>query len=355
MPRARGLFGFIFPFMLAIYGLQLTYAKQQQPALQAIDLNLKKGELLALVGESGSGKSSLLRAIAGLELPEKGRISIAGQNVWDNNKGLAAEQRPVGLVFQDYALFPHLTVAQNIRYGLRKHPRQKQRIAEVLDLVGLLGYEKRYPHELSGGQQQRVALARALAPEPSLLLLDEPFSNLDELLKGRVRRELRNILQAAGVSSILVTHDTKDALATADRLAVMQGGQIRQTGRPAELYHKPCSRYVADFFGPCNYLSGHWNGASFETKDLKLPPAQLWNAADWSEPQAVQLAIRPEQLHWSATAGLPVKVRQQQFLGYFWEIDLQQGGADWIMRRPEPLPDAAQGFVQIQRASLLQP
>lgn len=339
--------------MLQLDKLQLIYPQQRQAALDEVSLQLEKGELLALVGESGSGKSTLLRAIAGLENPHAGTIQIGAQQVWKGNKGWPAERRPVGLVFQDYALFPHLTVAQNVRYGLRKNMKAQSRQQEVLELVGLEAYAQRYPHELSGGQQQRVALARALAPNPKILLLDEPFSNLDELLKGRVRRELRSILKAANVSSILVTHDTKDALATADRLAVMQQGRILQLATPQRVYHNPKNTYVADFFGPCNYLKGQWTGTAFEAADIRIEAAAIWNATDWKRPGPAQLAIRPEQLHWNATTGLPVKIVQQQFLGYFWEVDLEQQSTSWIMRTAAPLR-AKEGYVQIQRASLIQ-
>lgn len=210
-------------------------------------LSLDKGKILALVGESGSGKTTLVRLIAGLETSDSGSISIAGQTVTSKNIFIPPEKRKIGMVFQDYALFPHLTVYKNITYGCRNI--KKEQLEDLLQLVGLVGYEERYPHQLSGGQQQRVALARALAPRPQLLILDEPFSNLDIALKLQLRNEIFNIIQQLGITVIFVTHDTQDAIMIADDIVVLRKGEIIQQGNASSLYRLPNSLYVAALFG----------------------------------------------------------------------------------------------------------
>lgn len=199
--------------------LTFRYAKRQPPVIDQFSFAMAKGEMVGILGSSGSGKSTLLRLIAGLEVPEKGRISIDGKTMVDERTYLDAEKREVGMVFQDYALFPHLTVMDNIAFGLHKLKRteRNQRLQEMLELVKLSGYAKRYPHELSGGQQQRVALARALAPQPNILLMDEPFSNLDADLKSAIRQELRQILKKAAMSCLIVSHDESDIEAICGR------------------------------------------------------------------------------------------------------------------------------------------
>jgi iron(III) transport system ATP-binding protein len=198
---------------LEINDLSFAYNKKEGNIIQNFKLEVEKGEIVALVGASGSGKSTVLRLIAGLEIPVQGEISIASQKVAGEKEFQPPEKREVGMVFQDYALFPHLSVAENISFGIDNLSRkdQQKRITELLELVNLAGYEKRYPHQLSGGQQQRIALARTLAPEPELLLLDEPFSNLDAELKDKIRRELNEIIREIGITTILVSHDREDA------------------------------------------------------------------------------------------------------------------------------------------------
>ncbi|WP_338791684.1 ABC transporter ATP-binding protein [Bernardetia sp. MNP-M8] len=231
-------------------------------AVDDISFSLKKGETLALLGESGSGKTTLLRMIAGLEKPSKGSITLQNKLVFDNNSTfIKPEKRNVGLFFQHYALFPHLTVFENIAYGLSSKlynkSQKKERVAEMLALVELPNYEKRFPHELSGGQQQRIALARALAPNPELLLLDEPFSNLDEQLKGEVRHQIKTILEKTQTTTILVTHDLQDALSLANQLAVMRNGKIEQLDNPQKLYQNPNTSYVATLFGEIQEISNN--------------------------------------------------------------------------------------------------
>ncbi len=226
-------------------------------AVNQVDLTVAPGEFLSLLGPSGCGKTTMLRLIAGFEVPDTGTIEIGDLCVVGPKRWIQPERRRVGMVFQDYALFPHMTVAENVAYGVRKWPDQRERVGKVLRLVGLDSLRERMPNELSGGQQQRVALARALAPEPDVILMDEPFSNLDVALRARIRAETREILARAGATVIFVTHDQEEALSLADRVAVMWGGQIAQVGEPEELYRNPISREVAQFVGGANFLFAH--------------------------------------------------------------------------------------------------
>ncbi len=247
--------------LLLVSQLSKTYPGQTRPAVNGVSFAVEPGELVALAGESGSGKSTLLRLLAGLETPEAGTIALHGTLVSTPAAVEAPERRGIGLVFQHHALFPHLTVAQNIAFGLNKRPRAERRqlIGAMLELVNLPGYEPRYPHELSGGERQRIALARSLAPAPRLLLLDEPFSSLDARLRQEVRDETRAILKKHGTTSVFVTHDIHDALSIADRIVLLRQGLVQQEGTPPAIYHAPANDYVASFFGPCNFLPpGVW-------------------------------------------------------------------------------------------------
>jgi iron(III) transport system ATP-binding protein len=245
--------------LLEVNALSKTYRGNATPAVAAASFGVSEGSLLALVGESGSGKTTLLRMLAGLEQPDQGTISLDGQMLFESGRSVAPEKRGIGMVFQHHALFPHLTVGKNIAFGLKKLPRpqRRERIDSLLELIDLPGFEERYPHELSGGERQRVALARALAPRPRLLLLDEPFSSLDARLRQTVRDETRAMLRKHGTTAIFVTHDTGDALTIADRIVVLRDGVIQQIGAPPEIYHSPANRYVASFFGTCNFLPFH--------------------------------------------------------------------------------------------------
>jgi iron(III) transport system ATP-binding protein len=231
-------------------GLQLSLGGQR--ILDGVTLDVADGECVSLLGPSGCGKTTTLRAIAGFVRSHSGTVRIGGEPVDDR----PPHRRNVGLVFQDYALFPHLRVLDNVAFGLRKlhDAARRQRAVEMLELVGLAAHAARYPHELSGGQQQRVALARALAPSPRLLLMDEPFSNLDVEMRERLGAEVRRILKASGTTAVLVTHDQQEAFAIADRIGVMHRGRLEQWDRPYELYHRPATRYVADFIGEGVFL-----------------------------------------------------------------------------------------------------
>ena len=236
---------------LEVTELSVRYPGRGAPAVDAVTLGLAAGSIGVLIGPSGCGKTTLLRAIAGLERASAGQISLAGETVSSATEHTPAEARRIGMVFQDYTLFPHLSVAGNIAFGLQALPKlQRQaRVAEMLTLVGLSAAAELYPHELSGGQQQRVALARALAPQPRLLLLDEPFSNLDIELRERLAHELRAILKAAGATALFVTHDQLEAFAIGDVIGVMHEGHLHQWDDAYSLYHRPATRFVADFIG----------------------------------------------------------------------------------------------------------
>jgi iron(III) transport system ATP-binding protein len=236
---------------LELSQLRVQYPGRSRPAVDDVSLGLHAGDIGVLIGPSGCGKTTLLRAVAGLEPVASGEIRLAQTVVGSASVSLPPEQRRIGMVFQDYALFPHLDVGHNVGFGIHHLPKteRRARVAEVLTLVGLDGSQKRYPHELSGGQQQRVALARALAPKPQLLLLDEPFSNLDVDLRERLAQEVRGILKAAGATALFVTHDQLEAFAIGDVIGVMHEGHLHQWDDAYTLYHRPATRFVADFIG----------------------------------------------------------------------------------------------------------
>ena len=267
---------------LRVQDITKVFPRSNRPALEEVSIALSDGEIMALVGESGSGKTTLLRIIAGLANPDSGVVEINNEVVWSlGSKTKLPEDRNIGFVFQDYALFPHLNVKNNILYGLHKlHPKSERvkRLTEIIKLTGLENLEERFPHELSGGQQQRVALARALAPKPNFILLDEPFSNLDPVRKDSLRDELRSVVKESGVSALIVTHDTRDALSVADTLAVLKEGKLEQVGSPERVYFHSTSEYTASLFGkvnriPCQLFKGE--GAPSESTDILVRPADL--------------------------------------------------------------------------------
>jgi iron(III) transport system ATP-binding protein len=281
------------------------------PAVEEFSLDVQPGEVLALLGPSGCGKTTALRLLAGLERPDAGRVEIAGRPVVAPGVWVPPEKRAVGMVFQDYALFPHLTVRGNVAYGLNRLPRadRRARIEHVLSMTGLAAYAGRYPHELSGGQQQRVAIARAIAPRPAALLLDEPFSNLDVSLREQVRSEALGILRAAGASVILVTHDQDEAFVAAGRIAVMSNGRVHQVSTAEELYLRPATRFVAGFVGIANFLRTLARGGTASTEIGHFDVACDDGPCD--------VMLRPEQIE-IAEPGTPATVVDREFHGHDW-------------------------------------
>lgn len=265
-------------------------------ALQEIDLEIKKGELVALLGPSGSGKTTLLRIIAGLEIPDQGTIYFENQNV----SNLKVKERNVGFVFQHYALFQHLTVYENIAFGLKVRPRSSrpskkvidEKVKELLHLVKLENFINRYPNQLSGGQRQRVALARALAVEPSVLLLDEPFGALDAKVRKDLRRWLRKLHDDIQITSIFVTHDQEEALEVADRVVIMNNGKVEQIGTPEEVYQSPTSPFVYDFLGKVNLFHGRIKKGNLVSGDIEIPIPEIHEAHN----EEVTAYVRPHQI-----------------------------------------------------------
>lgn len=281
--------------LLQVRGLTVRFGAVT--ALEALDLDVHAGEMFVLLGGSGSGKTTLLRAIGGFVRPDEGSIVLDGVDL----APLPPHRRPVNTMFQSYALFPHLNVAANVRFGLQRQglPRAaiSERVAEMLALVSLIGFEARKPHQLSGGQQQRVALARSLAPNPRLLLLDEPLSALDRNLRVETRQELARLQRQLGTTFILVTHDQEEALTLASRIGVMQHGRLAQVGTPAEVYERPVSRYVAEFLGAANILPARVTVDDPSGAVLDLPGLASGIRAATSAPAAdILLALRPERL-----------------------------------------------------------
>jgi len=281
------------------------------PVIQGLSLRLEQGEIGCLLGASGCGKTTALRAIAGFEALDSGTITVGDRIVGSKSKQVVPEKRSVGMVFQDHALFPHLSVADNVAFGLRrlKADERGKRIGNLLELTGLTGLDARFPHELSGGQQQRVALARALAPEPSVLLMDEPFSNLDTRLRRRMGGEIRGVLKARGTTTLLVTHDQQEAFALADQVGLLKDGRMLQWGPPYQLYHRPANRYVAAFTGRGSYLRAQPDGACLSHAlgrsplPEKRPPGQ-----------ELALLIRPDDIR-PNRAGIQARVVSHQFQG----------------------------------------
>ncbi|ONG56145.1 ABC transporter ATP-binding protein [Pseudoroseomonas deserti] len=258
---------------LRLEGIRHAYAARA--VLQGVDLSVGPGEILCLLGPSGDGKTTLLRLVAGLEALQAGRIAIGERIVAEPGRELPPEDRRVGFVFQDYALFPHLTVAQNVGFGLGRMPRGERAAAveAALARLGMAGFAGAWPHMLSGGQQQRVALARALAPRPAVLLLDEAFASLDARLREQVRDDTLRLLQNAGIATLIVTHDAEEAMLMADRIALMRGGRVEQLDPPEDLYLRPRSRFAASFLGPVNALPVTLRGGQAHGPLGSLPAA----------------------------------------------------------------------------------
>ena len=287
------------------------------PAVDDITLTVRPGEFLTLLGPSGGGKTTMLRLLAGFETPTRGRIQIGQSIVADDSHFIPPERRKVGMVFQDFALFPHVDVAGNIGFGLRGPRRERdKRVNELLEMVGLLALASRMPHELSGGQQQRVALARALAPDPDILLLDEPFSNLDTGLRAQVRTHVRDILHEHETTAIFVTHDREEALSLSDEIAVIHRGRLLQVATPHVIYNRPITMQVAQFIGEANFLPARAHGMTAESL---LGEVKLFTPRQGP----VQLMIRPEALAVGFDdAGAKAEVRWREFYGHYQRLGL---------------------------------
>lgn len=283
-----------------------------RPAISDISLCAHKGELLCLLGPSGCGKTTTLRVIAGFEPIIGGEVYLEGQLVSAAGLLVPTEQRRVGMVFQEYALFPHLRVAENIAFGLR-HLSADQRTTQVhamLVMTGLIGFERRYPHELSGGQQQRVALARALAQKPVILLLDEPFSNLDPDMTGKMRQDLHDLLRRTNTTAILVTHDHDEAFAMADRIAVLNNGCLEQFDTPEAIYHMPSTPFVADFVGQADFIPGVVENGKVVTEIGEFP-----NQVGYQGGAKVVVMIRPDDIHVVPAENCSTRILARQFRG----------------------------------------
>ncbi|SMB80166.1 iron(III) transport system ATP-binding protein [Pasteurella testudinis DSM 23072] len=310
---------------LQINNLQVCYA--EQTILHNLNLQIQDDDILCLLGASGCGKTTLLKAIAGLVPLTQGQIVLNQQDL----SQIPVEQRRIGMIFQDYALFPHLTVAENIAFGLGKLSKnaQRQSVAEMAELVRLAAFLNRYPHELSGGQQQRVAIARSLACKPDLLLLDEPFSNIDSQVRYQLIEEMKGILKQQSVSAVFVTHSKEEAFVFADKLALMEQGKIVQFGESVELYQRPHSRFVADFLGSSNYLPCRLTGS--DTLDCALGRLQADMPLRLANGQAIEAGkplfclLRPQELALALDGSPNAEVTARRFLGHTFEYQLKIG------------------------------
>ncbi|WP_404418649.1 ABC transporter ATP-binding protein [Marinospirillum sp.] len=312
--------------LMRVEGLSKRYNEGDSLAVDQVSFTLQPGEILALLGPSGCGKTTTLRMLAGFEHPTAGHIFLHDREVTE----LPPQKRNIGIVFQDYALFPHMTLLRNVTFAMRHVPKNqlKEKAMEWLDLVGLTPYATRYPHELSGGQQQRVALARTLAAEPELVLLDEPFSNLDAALREATRKEMRSLFKKAGTSVILVTHDQAEAMTFADKVGVMQQGQLMQLDTPQAVYQHPANAFVATFLGHTNLLRGRAIGSFAETP---LGNISLHTASKGD----VQLSLRPEDLQLTASDNPDAaKVLDREFRGHDYLYVLEQEGIQYCAITP---------------------
>lgn len=301
------------PAALVFEGVTKRYGSSV--GVDALELSVPAGELVTVIGPSGCGKSTTLRLAAGLERPDTGTIRVAGEVVAGKGRFVDPERRRVGLVFQDYALFPHMTVGQNVEFGLDRLTRSERRArtGEVLDLVRLAHLAARYPHELSGGEQQRVALARALAPRPAVVLLDEPFSSLDESLRAQVRRDTVATLREAGTTGVLVTHDQTEALSIGTRVVVMRGGVIEQADTPEKVFEQPATRFVASFMGDADFLPAHVHRAL-----LTCEIGVVSTVPGWANSEAdVDVVLRPHEVALQADPESPARVSAVEYHGAF--------------------------------------
>jgi len=347
---------------LECHGLTKQFGQVQ--AIVGLDLTVMPGQVVALLGPSGCGKTTALRLIAGFEQPDGGSISVGGRQVCQPGYAMPPEQRNVGMVFQEGALFPHLTVAQNVAYGLSRGNGRDKRVEEVLELVGLDGLGRRMPHELSGGQQQRVALARALAPRPEVLLLDEPFSNLDPRLREQVRKDVLEILKSGNITAIFVTHDQEEALFVGDIVAVMNEGRVEQTGSPEEIFHSPATRFVAEFFGMVDFIPAWREGSRLLTEVGSVswpdgigplgPPAEI--AGDTSE--NLEVMVRPDCLNCVPSGQGQGTITSREFRGpfYLYRVALPSGhSVRCLLSHINDLPIGATVTVDLRHGHSLKP
>ena len=304
----------------------VSQAYDRRPVLDQLSFSLESGMIGCLLGRSGCGKTTVLRCIAGFERVTHGEIVLHGETMSRPGRTVPAERRRIGMVFQDYALFPHLTVERNIAFGLRNESARDARVAELLDIVRLGRLAKRYPHELSGGQQQRVALARALAPRPELLLLDEPFSNLDVEMRERLSVEVREILKQQKATAILVTHDQHEAFNIADEIGIMAHGRIEQWDTPYRLYHEPSTRFVADFIGQGVFLPGTVLGDQTIRLELGVLHGHVERAAPGGT--EVDVLLRPDDILHDDSSPLQARVLHKAFRGaeFMYTLQLPGGG-----------------------------
>ena len=323
--------------LLQAKSLTKTFAGMDRPVIEDVGFHVDAGEVFALVGPSGCGKTTTLRVVAGFERADAGEVSCGGCVLQNRDTFVAPERRGIGFVFQDYALFPHLSVVGNVMFGIKHVPRSRRRQAatEALWMVGLLDFEDRDPHELSGGQQQRVALARAVAAGSNVILMDEPFSNLDPELRHATRSEIRQLAHRAGRGLVLVTHDQEEALSTADRLAVMHEGRLVQTGEPRQVYNQPATAFVAQFLGRTNLLEVEGSG-QFGTSPLgrvELNPATTGAATGSLRPE--HLALRP----WSDGDGEPAgTVTVREFKGHDMTYRVRLGPREYVVQTDDAAP-----------------
>jgi iron(III) transport system ATP-binding protein len=322
------------PPALSVEGLTLDYGALR--ALDDVSFAVERGSILCLLGSSGSGKSSALRLIAGLERPTAGRIVIDDEVVAGPGLFVEPERRRVGMVFQDFALFPHLTVYQNVAFGLRGRSRDEvdDTVRSLLTDVGLADRAGSYPHMLSGGERQRVALARALAPRPQILLMDEPFSSLDSRLRDKVRHQTVELLRRTGTTTVLVTHDPGEAMRVADRIGVLSEGRLAQHGTASEIYTRPCSPQMACSFGAVNTMAAAVENGALRTPlgDFVAPPSVVAGPAI--------VCIRPQDVALHAGGGVPALVTGITCLGHATEVQLCVGGLQLVAQVPDPVPFA---------------